>query len=622
MCGIAGIVGSDPPDTLRERALRMSAQIAHRGPDDEGVWAGDGASLAVRRLSIIDLAGGHQPMVAPSGTVLVFNGEIYNFRALRDELVGRWDFRTRSDTEAVLALYETEGIAALNRLEGMFAIALLDRGRHRLHLVRDRLGKKPLYYTDGTGPFVFASELKALLAGLDARPSLDRQALHDYLSLRYVPGPATPWDGIRKLEPGERLELDLADGSSALHRWWRLDVVSGEAPEIEAPAEFQELLLAAVDKRLLAADVPVGVLLSGGIDSSAVAAAAVERGHRDFHTFSVAFADGDEFSELEYARLAAEHVGSRHHEVVIDRDDFLAALPELVYQTDEPLADLATVPLHAVSRLAREHVKVVLSGEGADEVLAGYDLHVLAARVQRLRGLRRVPRPLARAAVLALPGGRGDAVRYAAAAGWSGMLRAQRAHMTWVFGEAAKTALWRDCGDLRSTEALVDGWYAEAPSPHPLDQLLQVYCRSWLPEDLLMKADKATMAASLELRTPFLDHRLVEWAAALPLRWKVGSAADGWQSKRILREFARRRLPRVIVDRPKRGFPVPAYGWLSNGLAPWAEARLLRAGAPVGELLRPEAMRPVLDRAAGGDLEAAHQAWTLLVLDHWLERWT
>jgi asparagine synthase (glutamine-hydrolysing) len=621
MCGIVGIAGGNPRDDLRGRALRMSARLVHRGPDDDGIWAEGDSALAIRRLSIIDLEGGHQPMIAPSGTVLVFNGEIYNFRALRRELEQRWEFRTRSDTEVVLAAYECDGIEALSRLEGMFAIALLDRRGNRLHLVRDRLGKKPLYYTDAPGPLLFASELKGLLAGLDAKPALDLQALHDFLTLRYVPAPATPWQGIRKLEPGERLELDLATGTKRLERWWRLDVVSADDEPADAAGEFERLLLDAVDKRLLAADVPVGLLLSGGIDSSAVGAAAVELGHREFHTFAVGFADGGEFSELAYAREVADHIGSRHHEVTVDEETFLTALPELVYQTDEPLADLATIPLHAVARLAREHVKVVLSGEGSDEVLAGYDLDALARRLHRLRPLRHVPRQVLAMAASVFPDGRGMAVRNVAAGGWSGMLGAGRSHMTWVFDEPEKAALWCDPDGLRPTTRLIDAWYAEAHAPDPIDRLLQVYCRSWLPEDLLMKADKATMATSLELRTPFLDHKLVEWAATLPLRWKVGSPRDGWRSKRILREFAERRLPASIITRPKQGFPVPAYRWLANGLAPWAAERLLRADAPITALLEREPMRSAVNRSSEGDLEAAHKVWSLLVLDHWLERW-
>ncbi|MEA2478758.1 MAG: hypothetical protein QOJ07_680, partial [Thermoleophilaceae bacterium] len=412
MCGIAGVSGAPSSDAALELAERMNAELVHRGPDDAGSWREGGDALAMRRLSIIDLQGGHQPMVAPSGTAIVFNGEIYNYRRLRDELAGDgWEFRTGSDTEVVLALYELHGIEAVDRLEGMFAIALRDGARGRLHLVRDRMGKKPLYYTDGPGELLFASELKALLAGLPTRPALARQSLHDFLTLRYVPGPATVWEGVVKLPPGHRLEVDLRSGRRTLRRWWRL--VFDSAPDgggADAAGEFAELFGAAVDDRLVAADVPVGVLLSGGLDSSAVSAAAVERGHRAFHTFSVGFAEGGDFSELGYARQMAEHVGAVHHEVVIGQDEFVAALPELVHMTDEPLADLATVPLHAVSKLAREHVTVVLSGEGSDEVLAGYDLEVLAAQIERLRPLRRLPAPLLRAAARALPSGRGEAL--------------------------------------------------------------------------------------------------------------------------------------------------------------------------------------------------------------------
>jgi asparagine synthase (glutamine-hydrolysing) len=618
MCGIVGVVCAERE--ARERAVAMNACIVHRGPDEDGSWGDGRDALAMRRLSIIDLAGGHQPMVAPSGTVLVFNGEIYNYRQLRAELRDAWDFRTDSDTEVVLALYETEGIGALERLAGMFAFALLDRGRRRLHLVRDRLGKKPLYYT-ASGELLFASELKALLAGLPQRPALDHQALYDYLSLRYVPAPATPFAGIRKLRPGERLELDLDSGERSFEEWWRLEVVSGDGPAPDAPAEFEQLFLEAVEKRLVAADVPVGVMLSGGLDSSAVAAAAVELGHRDFHTFSVGFADGGAFSELAYAREVAARIGSRHHEVTIDREGFLAAVPELVWQTDEPLADLSAIPLHALARVAREDVKVVLSGEGADEILGGYDIEMLARRLDRLARLRRVPRPLVGAAAALAPAGRAEALRDLATSGWSSLLAARRAHITWVFDEGAKSAFWRG-PDVRPTEDLLDAWYAEAASSDPLDQLLEVYSRSWLPEDLLMKADKATMAASLELRTPFLDHRLVEWAGRLPQRWKVGSRRDGWVSKRILREFARSRLPGSVIARPKQGFPVPAYGWLADGLDAWALTRLTGPDARAVELVDPAASQRVVERAARGDAAAAHGAWGLLVLEEWLRRWT
>ena len=619
MCGIAGVVCASQGSAL-ERALAMNARLVHRGPDDEGSWSAGPHALAMRRLSIIDLAGGHQPMVAPSGTVIVFNGEIYNFAELRKELAPRWQFRTRSDTEVVLALYELEGIGGLDRLAGMFAIALLDTVHDRLHLVRDRLGKKPLYFT-ADGELLFASELKALLAGLDRRPALDLQALSDYLTFRFVPAPATPFAGIRKLAPGHRVEVELSTGRRRVHEWWRLTMVSGDGEAPEAVEEFGELLRQAVEQRLVASDVPVGVLLSGGLDSSAVATTAVELGHRDFHTFSVAFADGGEWSELPYARATAELIGSQHHEVVIDRADFVAAVPELVHQTDEPLADLAGIPLHAVARLAREHVKVVLSGEGADEVLAGYDIEHVARRIDRLATLRHVPRPLVAAAARAMPAGRGEALADIGAHGWSGMLRGRGAHITRVFGDEAKCRMWPESAGLRASADLLDDWYASTDSSHPVDQLLEVYCRHWLPEDLLMKADKTTMATSLELRTPFLDHRLVEWAATLPLRWKVGSAQDGRRSKRVLREYAAGRVPQSVVDRPKQGFPVPAYRWLSDGLDCWARERLLDTDSRLGGWFDRTVVRDVVGRSARGDAEAAHQTWSLLILEEWLRRW-
>jgi asparagine synthase (glutamine-hydrolysing) len=502
----------------------------------------------------------------------------------------------------------------------MFAFAVLDAGRRRLHLVRDRVGKKPLYWTRDGDRFVFASELKALLGGMRSRPALDRQAVHHYLTLRYVPGAMTIWQGVRKLEPGHRLELDLDTGEAAVERWWSVHFRSEpEAPGRDYPAEFEALLLDAVEKRLVAADVPVGVMLSGGLDSSAVSAAAVELGHRAFHTFSVGYRDGGQHSELDWARRMADHVGSVHHEVAIGADAFRDGLDELVWITDEPLADLASIPLLAVSRLAREHVKVVLSGEGGDEVLAGYDMERLAAFLHRLRPLARVPRPLLGAAARAAPAGRG-VLGALGAGGHAGYLRALGAHITRVFDEDEKTALWRDGDGLQSTDDLIRGWYAQAPSPEPIDQLQEVYCGSWLVEDLLMKADKVSMAASLELRTPFLDHALVEWAARAPLVWKVGDGEHGWTSKRVLREFAARRLPAEIVARPKQGFPVPAYDALRGDLGDWA-ARRLAGSAALDELVNLEAVPDLAARARGGDPAAAHRVWTLLVLDAWLERW-
>ncbi|HXQ52115.1 MAG TPA: asparagine synthase (glutamine-hydrolyzing) [Stellaceae bacterium] len=623
MCGIAGAIGLSA-DAGRAAVARMIAAIRHRGPDDQGDFAADGIAFGMCRLSIIDLAQGHQPMWGAGGAGIVFNGEIYNYRALRSELeAGGAVFRTQSDTEVVLRLYEQRSLDALDRLDGMFALCLYDAARRRLHLVRDRLGKKPLYYAELGGVFYYASEAKAIIAALDDRPGIDAQALHHYLTLRYVPGPATVWRGIKKLPPGTALTLDLDRREApTLARYWSLAFKSETAdPGRDYVGEFETLFLGAVEKRLVAADVPVGVLLSGGLDSSAVAAASVELGHRAFHTFSVAFAEGGEADETPFARQVAARLGTRHDEIVIGQREFLDFLPDLVRCSDEPLADLASVPLFFVSRLARKAVKVVLSGEGADEMLAGYDLEQTARTIDRMRLLLRiVPRSVLAQAARLLPTRMRDVLTDVTRVGVEGLFPARATHMTRVWSEAEKRALWRNAAVMESTDDLIRSWYEAARSPEPIDQLQQVNAGSWLVEDLLMKADKMSMANSLELRCPFLDHGLAEWCARLPLAWKVGSHETGYRSKRILRAFARSRLPEAIIERPKRGFPVPAYRWLEGPLGAWAEDRLI-SGRRLDRFFDLRTARRTLDLARRGDEAAQHKVWNLLILDHWLEAW-
>ena len=625
MCGIAGIVGDIARDGGRARVERMIKRIVHRGPDDQGLWATDGFAFGMRRLAIIDLPGGHQPMFSEDGIGIVFNGEIYNYRELHRQLESNGvHFSTDSDTEVILQLYRQQGITGIQRLQGMFAICLYDPLQGKMHLIRDRIGIKPLYYGHDGQRLLFASELKALLAGFEARPALNHTALAHYLAFRFVPGPDCIWEGVHKLPPGQRLELDLNTGESSLQTYWTLEFSAGQPdPGQDYLAGFSERFLAAVEDRILAADVPVGVLLSGGLDSSAVAAAIAELGHRHLNSFSVAFEEGGDYSELEYARQVADHVGMRHHEVVITQADFMRGLEEMPWQTDEPLADLAAIPLHAVCRLAREQVTVVLSGEGADELLCGYDMEQKAAQLEHYRTLqRRLPGTVLRAGGALLQRfGRGQALAIVAAQGWQGLYRAQGAHMTRCWLGESLTRLLREPLDGPTPEETLDRWYAASGAGHPLEQLQSVYFQQWLVEDLLMKADKMSMASSLELRVPFLDHRLVEWAARLPRECKVGSAALGWSSKRILRQFAARRLPRSIIERPKRGFPVPANRWLQGDLAAQLEARLQRSGNPLHEFIHPGIASEALRRAHRGDAQAAARAWTVVVLDYWCERW-
>src|SRR5579863_219086 len=620
MCGIAGVVGLGR-DRGKASVAAMLDAIRHRGPDDSGEFVADQVAFGMRRLSIIDLSQGHQPIWTARGTGIIFNGEIYNYRELRRELVQRGvELKTQSDTEVVAQLYDLDGLDCIERLEGMFAICLYDPSSRQIHLVRDRLGKKPLYYGEIGGAFYFASELKAILAATASRPEIEPQAIFDFLTLRYVPGPATIWRGLRSLEPGTYLTLTLDDRRLTQRKFWSVRFHSEAFDQARDYAgEFERLLQQAVEKRLVASDVPVGILLSGGIDSSAVAATAAELGHANLHSFSVAFDEGGESDETPFARLVARHLGTRHSEVMIGQKQLLEFLPRFVKATDEPLADLASIPLYFVSALAKRDVKVVLSGEGADEVLAGYDMEVLARQFDSLTLAARLPASMRSALSGVTAWLRRPLAASILRGGASSALGDMRAHMTRLWTDREKAGFWRGRPDLNSTDDLIGSWYHDCASPNPIDQMQQVYCRSWLVEDLLMKADKMSMAASLELRCPFLDHALVEWCARLPLQWKVGSRQLGYRSKRILRDYASKRLPAEIIDRPKRGFPVPAYHWLERGLAPWARDRI--GSGRLDNWIDVGALSPVMKAAELGSRTAQHQVWSLVVLDHWLEAW-
>lgn len=630
MCGIVGVAGDFSRDECLRIVQTMNDVIVHRGPDDQGTWAEDGFGFGMRRLSIIDLAGGHQPIWDdPSGLGIVFNGEIYNYKSLRDRLEreGHSRWTSNSDTEVLLKSFALAGEEAIHDWNGMFGVALWDSLQKRLTLIRDRLGVKPLYYSWDGKTLVFASEIKAILASGLVEKRLSRQAVWDYLTFRYVPGPETIWEGIRKLPPGHLLEF--ARGSEPQERcYWKTDVCQSDGGKFDqerVDREFAELFLDAVNLRLVASDVPVGVFLSGGLDSSAIAAAAVELGHRNFHTFSVGFAEGGLYSELPYARRVAEHVGAQYHEVVVDREQFLEMLPQVVYYSDEPLADLTLVPLLSVSRLARECVKVVLSGEGSDEVLAGYNLDEMEREWQMIGSVQRLPRLMlstgTQLANVALPEKFARRARRVSEVPLKDWNQQTRPHMTRYWAQDEKQRLWPDeAGE--DSERILAAQYAHARSGDPLQQLLSVYQKSWLVEDLLMKADKMSMATSLEARTPFLDYRLVEWANRQPNGVKVKNVGfRQYRTKDVLRRFCESRLPAEILQREKRGFPVPAYTWLQEGLEPWVRERLLDRESRVTAAFDRQEISRLITQAAAGAGDAAHRVWMLVILEYWLEAW-
>ncbi len=625
MCGIAGQLHLRPGHPVRpESVLAMCRVLAHRGPDDEGLYVDGELVMGMRRLRIIDLATGRQPIGNEDGTVwTVFNGEIYNYRELRRDLERAGHvFSTATDTEVIVHLYEDHGADFVRRLTGMFAIALWDARRRTLLLARDRLGIKPLYYAADGDRVVFGSEIKALLqAGVPRE--IDPQALHDYLSLTYVPGPRSIFRHIRKLPPGHVLVCGRRGVTQT--RYWHLDYAGARAdgrprPEASYAEELRALLARTVADHLVS-DVPLGVFLSGGVDSSSLVALMREVSGEPVQTFSIGFAERS-YDELAYARAVARAFDTRHHELVV-RPDAATLLPELVRFFDEPFADSSAIPVYCVSQLARRHVTVALSGEGGDEVFAGYETYAaykLARLYRRLPGL--VAGRLIPAAVRRLPTShRRVSFDYKAKRFVDGaLLPPADGHYWWkvIFTEEAKAALYaRPPAGLEDPARLYRNAYAACPAPDPLTRLQHIDLTVYLPDDLLVKADRMSMATSLEARVPFLDHRVVEFAAALPPHLKL----RGLTKKYILKRAMAGRVPAAVLSARKRGFNVPMPVWLARDLRDFVhdvlgEDRVRRAG-----FFQPAAVTALLRAHEERRADLSRNIWILLVFALWCDEY-
>jgi asparagine synthase (glutamine-hydrolysing) len=623
MCGIAGVVSSEGlgPDD-RVLAERMRDVLAHRGPDGFGLHTDPHAALGHRRLSIVDLAGGHQPLSNEDATIWVtYNGEIYNHADVRAVLESAGHrYRTRSDTETIVHAYEQWGNDCVHHFRGMFAFALWDAPKRRLLLARDRLGVKPLYWARAGHRLLFGSEIKAILeSGLvKARPN--PAVLTEVLATRSTAGSDTLFEGIYKLQPGH--VLVFADGDVRIDQYWDVPL-DGPDPELARLGEpelvdrFRSLLQESVRLRLMA-DVPLGMFLSGGIDSSAIAALMAREVDRPVETFSVAFADRA-FSELEYAREVADSIGAHHHEVVIDDNHFFGALPRLIWHEDEPIAHPSSVPLHFVSELARQHVKVVLTGEGSDELLAGYGKYPRALINWNAGGVyeRLVPAAvragLASTVVPMLPGTAG---RYARRS-FLAMARKPAPMLLDNFAgmpqHLQRELLHSSVINGRDPYAPSLEFFARAGSAGSLlPRLLYMDVKTYLVE-LLMKQDQMSMSASIESRVPFLDHRLVEFAARLPNRLKL----NGFTTKRILREAVRGILPQRILERRKMGFPVPFSGWVRGAWNGIARDVLLDRRTRERGLINPPAVEALLAAHRSGARAGGDAIWALLNLELW-----
>lgn len=647
MCGISGFVdrsGRSDAEGLSATARAMARTIHHRGPDESDSWVDPDAGVCFghTRLAIIDLSRhGHQPMRSRSGRyVVVYNGELYNFADLRDELAAHGhDFDGHSDTEVLLAAIEQWGLVpAVQRFTGMFAFAVWDREERLLHLVRDRIGEKPLYYGHIGGVFLFGSELKALRAHPAWSGRIDSSALTQFMRFGYVPAPAAIYAGVRKLRPGCVLTFDPArpEPDTEPVEYWSLREAAERGAmhpfagtDTEAVDQLEELLMSAVGRQMVA-DVPLGAFLSGGVDSSTVVALMQAQSPRPVRTFTIGFHEKG-FDEAVHARAVARHLGTEHTELYVTPRETMDVVPLLPRMYDEPFADSSQIPTYLVSRLARQHVTVSLSGDGGDELFGGYNRYFAGPRIWgKVRLLPRPVRTAAGAMMDSLGAERWDML--GAAAGR--VLGERRVSPRWGEKMTKLARVMRSGSPHLIYKTLVSAWDDPAQmvpggtEPRTLlddpglltslgfaERMMYLDALTYLPDDILVKVDRASMACSLESRAPFLDHRVVEFAWRLPLRLKVRRNTSKW----VLREVLDRHVPRRLIERPKAGFGVPVGEWLRGPLREWAESLLNERRLREEGMFDPRQVRRVWAEHQSGRLDRQFVLWSVLMFQAWLE---
>jgi asparagine synthase (glutamine-hydrolysing) len=624
MCGIVGYVNKGSTATERAILERMNAAIVHRGPDEDGFYVHGNAGLAMRRLSIIDVAGGHQPIHNESKTKwLVFNGEIYNYQDLRKDLEARGHrFATKSDTEVVLHLYDEHGPGCLEFLRGMFAFAIWDDVDKTLFLARDRVGKKPILYSHQTnGDLIFGSEFTALLEHPSVSREVDHDAIDSYLSYLCVPAPQTAFKQIRKLEPGHWLRWK--NGEIETRRYWLPDFTQKiKISEEEAIEETTRLLRESTKMRLIS-EVPLGAFLSGGVDSSVVVALMAQESSDPVKTFSIGFEEQD-FSELKYARKVAKHVGAEYNEFIV-RPNAIDVLPTLVEHYGEPYADSSAIPTYYVSKETRKHVTVALNGDGGDESFGGYERY---AAMKLAETYQKFPKTLRKAFIEMpvnwLPSSElrrtrvRDIQRFVMAAN----LPRNERYYYWMstIKDRFKAELYTDRfkHEIRGNDAFgyLEKWYKKANGTGLLDATLLTDQMTYLPNDLLVKVDIASMANSLEARSPLLDHKVIEFAASLPEKLKM----RGFQTKYLLKKVAARLVPKEVIYRKKMGFGVPIGAWFRGEMKDFVRSTLLSERAQKRGITDPKIVERYITHHIDGTLDHTHQIWTLLMLELWFQR--
>ena len=618
MCGIAGIVSAQSGDRIDSETIhRMCQAIVHRGPDDEGLFVKDGTGLGMRRLSIIDVAGGHQPVFNEDRTIwIVFNGEIYNFQELRPGLENRGHiFRTHSDTEVIVHLYEEMGAQCVQKLRGMFAFALYDERTGRLLLARDRFGKKPLHYALDEGRLYFGSEMKSILAVAPELARVNQEALLQYLYFGYVPDPLTAFSPIQKLPPGHLLEFER--GEIRVRKYWDLPQYSVRPPknEEECLEELEWRLAEAVRMRLIS-EVPLGALLSGGTDSSTVVALMARASSSPVKTFTIGFKH-DDFNESNYARIVARRFATEHHELVLE-PNVVETVETLTRSLEEPFGDSSMLPTYYVSCMARQHVTVALAGDGGDEIFAGYDRYGIHAR---RRVFEHVPDEVWRwyreHIYPRLPEAmHGRKFAYNVSLPW---------RERYVDGVSFLPAFEREMPllshefraqvtGIENPQNILFRYFEQAPARDALSQMLYVDTKTYMTADILTKVDRMSMATSLEVRAPILDHVFVEWVTGLPAEWKL----RGRQQKYILTKLAERvGVPKEALYRPKQGFALPLVHWIRNELKELLMTVLLEPRTLQRGYFNPEGVRRLLEEHFSGRRVHSQRIWRLLMLELW-----
>jgi len=624
MCGIVGITNANSRPVERGILEKMNQAILHRGPDDDGFYVHENIGLAMRRLSIIDVAGGKQPIYNQDKTTcIVFNGEIYNFQELRESLEKHGErFYTHSDTEVILHLYDRYGADCVQHLRGMFAFAIWDERDKSLFIARDRIGKNPLLYShQPNGDLIFGSEFRALLEHPAISREVDYEAIHHYLSYMCVPAPLTAYKQIRKLEPAHWLRWK--DGEIKTQRYWLPDFQHKiKISEQEAEEETLRLLREATKMRMIS-EVPVGAFLSGGVDSSTIVALMAEVSSTPVKTFSIGFEEQD-FSELKYAKQVAQHIGSEHHEFIV-KPDALEILPTLIEHYGEPYADDSALPTYYVARETRKHVTVALNGDGGDETFAGYERYFA---MQMAEKYHKIPAPVRKIfienAIKLLPTSElkrsraRDLKRFLQAASLPTVER----YLNWssAFTRNAKAELYgenfkREVAGHETSDFLAT-WFARGNGIGIADKAMFTDQQTNLPNQLLVKVDIASMAVSLEARSPFLDHKVIEFAAALPEKLKL----KGTEPKALLKKVASRLVPREVLYRRKMGFGVPVGHWMRNEMQGFVRETLLGERSLKRGLFRPEQLTKIVEQHVSGQKDHYLHLWTLLMLELWFQK--